>query len=210
MSSVQLIPTEALKDRWVTQDRVYPDDWWLTKYWGDTEGSHRDAIIRALEQLDGVASVLEVGCNTGPNLRRIHARWPLVDLAGMDIHPGAIQFGRAQAQEEGWHFAGYVGDLRELGLLGEDAADVVLSCYALAYLDPRDIQAVLEACVRAARRAVVLCEPMVLDGDEQFSPGGVPEYAYDYGKRLAGLGTLKVSQVEPPHGRLTHVLSLTK
>src|SRR5258708_2054424 len=115
--SEQLIcqPTESLKGRWQTQDRSYPDQWWLKQYWNSTDGSHRDGIITALDRVGDFESVLEIGCNTGPNLRRIHQHWPRMDLLGMDIHPGAIRFGTAAAREEGWHWAGYVGDLRDVG-----------------------------------------------------------------------------------------------
>lgn len=218
MSDQALIPTEMLKDAWKTQDRMYADQWWLKKYWTSTEGAHRDAIIRALEGVADVTSVLEIGCNTGPNLRRIHARWPSVDLMGMDIHPGAIRYGRARAHEEGWHWAGYCGDLRELDLLGNDVADVVLTCYSLAYLDPRDIDQALAAALACARRALIICEPMVLMGQpEKYAPphpGVVPEYHFSYQDRLVRLDgahrALPEQPIQPPEGRLTHILTVLK
>jgi len=99
---VELMPTELLKDGWAAQDQVYEPGAWVQRYWDSTDGSHRDAIIRSLESVGPVASVLEIGCNAGPNLRRIHARWPAMELYGMDIHPGAIRYGRERARDEGW------------------------------------------------------------------------------------------------------------
>lgn len=208
------MPTELLKDTWTVQDRVYPDKWWLKKYWHSTEGSHRDAIIRALERVGGgFGSLLEVGCNAGPNLRRIHGRWPSVQLAGLDVHRGAVEYGTAAAREEGWHWTGHVGDLRELDRLAP--VDVVLSCYALAYLDPRDIDRALGAALACARKAVILCEPSVTIGQpERYIPPGpnnVAEYLYDYRMRLAALpGPHRASEtpITPPHERLTQILTI--
>jgi hypothetical protein len=211
----QLLGTETLKDIWTHQDRVYAKDAWLETYWTSTKGPHRDAIITALEGLDGFDSVFEAGCNAGPNLRRIHARWPGVDAMGMDIHREAIRYGRAAARAEGWSWAGYVGDLRELGLLGENIADVVLTCYSLAYLDPRDIDTVLAAALACATRALVIAEPMAFDlTEELFIREGVPEYHYAYPERLARLcGPLVTSWVVPveaPENRVQQVLVVQK
>jgi SAM-dependent methyltransferase len=211
---VEMMPTELLKDTWQTQDQVYPEQWWFTKYWESTDGSHRDAIITALEHVGPFSSVLELGCNTGPNLRRIHQRWPGVALVGLDIHAGALAYGRAAAEADGWAWTGVVGDLRELGRL-EQHADVVLSCYSLAYLDPRDIDAALAAALACAKTALIICEPGA-GGQEVYVPPGpknVAEYHYNYLKRLHALpGTVAVVifPITPPHVRLHTVLTVLK
>ncbi len=215
MSPLELMPTELIKDGWLVQDQVYEEWWWFNKYWDSTQGSQRDAIIGAMEGVGDFGSVLEIGCHVGPNLRRIHQRWPTVDLLGMDIHPGAIQFGREHAAAEGWHWAGYPGDLRELGLLGAGVADVVLSCYSLAYLDPRDIDAVLAAALACATKAVIVCEPMVVEGEEFYVPPGpktVAEYHYHYISRLSDLGNCRVTLTPliPPHARLNALVTALK
>lgn len=207
------MPTELLKDQWQAQDQVYEERAWYARYWESTGGSQRDAIIRALEHVGAVGSVLEIGCNTGPNLRRIHQRWPGVALSGMDIHAGAIAYGRAAAEAEGWTWTGTVGDLRELGRL-ELTADVVLSCYALAYLDPRDIDTVLAAALAGATTALVICEPG--NGDEAYVPPGshnVAEYHFNYQARVArlpGAYTCLREPITPPHQRLQSVLTVLK
>lgn len=214
---IELMPTELLKDGWVAQDQVYQPGWWLKRYWESTEGSHRDHIIKALEcRVGSFDSVLELGCNTGPNLRRIHQRWPRVALSGMDIHAEAIRYGRVHAAYEGWEWAGYVGDLRALGDLGL-SADVVLSCYSL-YVDPRDINTVLAAALACAKKALILCEPMVVgaDQDEIYvrpSQGVVPEYHYNLQGRVArlpGAHTSYLDPITPPHQRLQYVLTVLK
>ena len=213
---LELMPTELLKDGWVAQDAVYPEGWWLERYWNSTEGRQRDAIIRAMEQLPDFTSVLEVGCNAGPNLRRVHRRWPLAELAGMDIHAGAIRYGRAMARAEGWAWTGYAGDLRELGLLGDGIADIVLTCYALAYLDPRDIDAVLRAALACAKRALIICEPGTGEEEAYLPPGerNVAEYHFNYPMRLVRLpgphSAIRTAPITPPEGRLTRVVTLLK
>lgn len=206
------MPTELLKDQWQAQDRVYPEQAWYARYWDSTEGGQRDAIIGALEHVGDFASVLEVGCNTGPNLRRIHRRWPRVDLAGMDIHRGAIDFGRGAAEAEGWDWTGHVGDLRELGRLGL-TADVVLSCYALAYLDPRDIDDVLAAALACAKTALVICEPGPGTAPETYVHSGIAEYHYNYFGRLYTIAAphrVELTPITPPHQRLQYVLTVLK
>lgn len=205
------VPTETLKDAWQIQHTVYEGDWWVERYWNATEGPHRDAVIRALATVAPFSSVLEVGCNAGPNLRRIHARWPRVDLLGMDIHDGALKYGQRAARAEGWAWAGYCGDLRDLHLLGADIADVVLTCYSLAYLDPRDIVEVLDACLAAARSALIIAEPMALAGEPAKyappMPGVVPEYHHPYQDLLAQRGLESTMlPITPPENRLAHVL----
>jgi hypothetical protein len=108
-----------------------------------------------------------------------------------------------------------VGDLRELGLLGENIADVVLTCYSLAYLDPRDIDSVLAAALACATRALVIAEPMAFDlSQEVFIPQGVPEYHYAYPERVARLCGSQVSSwivpVEAPENRVRQVLVVHK
>lgn len=215
------MPTELIKDCWTVQDRVYPDGWWLKKYWESTHGPHRDTIIRALEMCPDWHTLFEVGCNVGPNLRRIHQRWPQADLAGMDVHAGSIAYGRKQAKEEGWYWSGYCGDVRDVGLIGPAAADVILSCYTLAYLDPRDIYKVLGDLLTSARTAVVIAEPQVGRGEEirYAAPrrGVIPEYHHGYQDVVEGLREAQGASwktfllpVHPPEGRLQTVLVVLK
>jgi hypothetical protein len=134
----------------------------------------------------------------------------------MDIHPAALKYGQDAARAEGWSWAGYCGDLRDLHLLGPAVADVVLSCYALAYLDPRDIDAVLAAALACATTALILCEPGEGTSPEVYLPPGptnVAEYQYDYRTRLEaipGWTSMQAVPITPPHGRLNAVLTVTK
>ena len=134
----------------------------------------------------------------------------------MDIHPAALKYGQDAAAAEGWRWAGYCGDLRELHLLGPNVADEVLSCYALAYLDPRDIDAVLAAALACANTALILCEPGDGASPEAYLPPGaknVAEYHYNYLGRLAampGWASATSAPIMPPHGRVQSVLTVLR
>jgi len=109
------------------------------------------------------------------------------------------------------------GDLlTRMSALPDACADVVLSCYTLAYIAPEDLDAVLYEMGRLAKRAVILAEPMG-PTTEQVRGGfsGYSEWAHGYQTALKWIGTLRecaatVIPVEPPVDRLNGVLVVTR
>ncbi len=184
---------------------------WTKHYWNSWQAPYRQALADAIGACGPIGSILEVGCHVGPNLRLWRQRWPEAVLFGLDVSPQAIQFGRE-------HFAGDP----DLHLWLEDyltapffpMADIVAACYALSYADPGALPAVLEQCWRSARRAVVLAEPMALDG----LPAGpckadMEEWRHDYVQALTDLGArhVEVRLVTPPaDGTLNGILIARK
>ena len=45
---------------------------WIQDYILSVNHPHRDVILKGLQTFGKIESVLEIGCNTGPNLKRIH------------------------------------------------------------------------------------------------------------------------------------------
>jgi hypothetical protein len=176
---------------WQRKAAAGPSSW--ADYWDTLRAPHRDEIVRAFQNLPPFESVLEVGAGPGVNLWRLLEAFPDVDLTGLDVSEAAVDDGtqRFEAAMESGEFPGEgrvalcAGELPD-ALQAMQPVDVVLSCYALAYVPPADIQATIQQLLTLARRAVVILEPMMVPG---VPVGRIPnvgaskrpvEYRYDY------------------------------
>ena len=70
---------------------------WIDEYVRSQDHPHRQLIVDALA---GMESVLELGCNTGPNLARLRGSVP--KLAGIDANLHAIVRARQMFPEIDW------------------------------------------------------------------------------------------------------------
>jgi SAM-dependent methyltransferase len=78
---------------WERKTATGPSSW--ASYWDTIDAPHRNVIIDALRSLPAFGSLLEIGCGPGVNLFRVLQAFPDVDVTGLDISPGAIDFGTA-------------------------------------------------------------------------------------------------------------------
>lgn len=195
---------------------------WVDTYRNSLAHRHRDAIVSVVQGLGAdVTSVLEVGSHCGPNLVRLARACPqLTQLSGVDVNAEAVAAGQR------WMATLGLGDRVELAhgripevthALPAQCVDVVVSCYALAYIAPGDLDAVLYEMGRLATRAIVLAEPM---------PGGPAartviwqteyhEWAHDYQAAAQWIGTWRGCQttvvpIDPPVDRLNGILVATR
>jgi cyclopropane fatty-acyl-phospholipid synthase-like methyltransferase len=173
---------------------------------------HRDLVIQGLRLLRPFTRVLEIGCNAGPMLRRIHREWPGLHLAGMDVNREAVNHGLAAARSEGWEWDAYAGDFTAGLRALTEPYDVVVSCYALAYAGPEQIDGVMAEVARLARGGVVLAEPMIRGPSRRLEthPDASVEWAHDVEGLLRGRVEAKTIwtrwTVDPPVDRLDGVL----
>jgi trans-aconitate methyltransferase len=155
--------------------------------WSKWQDEHRVMGLMALKLLQPVTSVYELGCGSGPNLRLLKEYWPVpLVLGGSEPSPGLAAWA---SEHLGIHI-----DQSALPEVPEDSWDVVLTCYALAYVEPEDVLATF-AALKA--RAMVILEPngavqgapaglmQMTDGG---NPVGVPEWHHDYPSLLAETG----------------------
>jgi SAM-dependent methyltransferase len=117
---------------------------WVEAYWSDVHSPRRDCIIDAMRTSFGTpASVLDVGCNAGPNLRRIAAEFPGCRLVGFDINQEAIDGATRRFAASGIDAKLSVGSYYDvLPALPTSSIDVVVSSYALAYIPTANLPAV--------------------------------------------------------------------
>jgi len=157
-------------------------------YWDSAAAPHRAWVVAALAVLGDVQSVLDLGCQCGPNLRVLHDHYPHLQLIGLDCNPQALAFGRQWLPEADF-LEGVLPDA--LTSWGDHSVDVVLSTYTLAYQSPDTIEAALAHCLRIARRAVILIEPMPNPDPERIDVAGSDyvEWRHPYGVILGWLVT---------------------
>lgn len=165
---------------------------WVAGYWNDSRSSRRDSLIEALRgYFDAPTSVLDIGCNAAPTLRRIAAEFPECRLAGFDINAEAIAWARQRFSDLGVAADLSVGSFYDvLPATASQSVDVVISSFALAYVPPSELNAVLSDIVRIAVRGIILAEPLPLDDVRAAGVLTVPWYdwRHDYAAALTRLG----------------------
>ncbi len=193
---------------------------WIDDYKNSLHRAHRSAIVEIIRRYD-VQSVLEVGCHCGPNLIRLAQDVPtLTELFGVDANAQAIAAGQSWATEAGLdgRVQMSVGQFPDCtAKMADGCADVVLTCYALAYLSPEDLDATLFELGRLAKKVVILAEPVSPGAPTPLSrtATGYQEWAHAYGKSLKWIGslrgmTLRMLDINPPVDHLNAILVLER
>jgi SAM-dependent methyltransferase len=174
---------------------------WVERYWDDYRSPRRDMIVEAIRENFGTPkSVLDVGCNAGPNLRRMFEEFPACVLSGFDVNAEAIEYARSRFTQMGSKAELWIGTFDdELSRLPADTFDLVISSFALAYVPPRDMPRILADCVRIAQRGLVLAEPQPFDAKRPEGVlSGTPDWCHDYRRLLEEIGVTRVETADAP------------
>lgn len=126
---------------------------WEKDYFSTADHPHRDLIIRELAK-EPFASILEIGCASGPNLYRIQKAFPNVQVGGIDINEDAIEAAKRLVPSAAVLMASSAENL----FLSDKSADVILTDMALIYIDPTRIGDILSEIKRVARKKVIFVE----------------------------------------------------
>lgn len=197
-------------ETWKEENNEVP---WTELYWNSYQRPYRvelrDAIAKAVH---APLSILEVGCNSGPNLRLWREQWPEVMLHGCDLNSEAIR-----ASQEYFSDDSKVKVWQANLLQGTNVpnVDVIVSCFSLAYMSPEGLEKLLDQCWNAARVALVILEPMTDSIQSQVSAKADGVAVHDYTeilRRVTGDGAnLEWTALTPASaGDLTHILTASK
>lgn len=165
----RIIGTRAREHEWATLhyykssdlSGIHYDkkDEWVLDYWDSREHSHRTFLLEKIAGFSPVASVLEIGCNCGPNLYLVARRFPDSRIHGIDINPEAIQKGRELLAGAGiTNISLSINKADELGQFPDKSFDVVFTDAVLIYIGRDKIRKVMAGMVRVARKGLVLLE----------------------------------------------------
>ena len=156
---------------------------WIDGYWESIHHPHRRLIVDELNKLE-FDSLLELGCNIGPNLAYILEQCDDKEgltLEGIDVNPWAIE----AAQKRLPSVKIKLGDVSKLLPYFNKEFDVVLADAVLMYIGPDKIHAVVDEINRIAKKAVILCE-----WDSESEKGVVKDFhwARNYAKLFTDKG----------------------
>lgn len=141
----------------------YAEREWSSKsadqaYWDSRQAPHRNLLVKTITKY-APSSVLEVGCNTGPNLFRLSEALHEARLVGIDISEAAVEKGKANFEQMGiTNVELHVGKADDLSRFPDKNFDVVFADAVLIYIGKDKIDAVANEMVRLARKAIILVE----------------------------------------------------
>lgn len=135
-------------------DWAYSKDNWVDGYMQSMSHPHRDLVIKALALVKGWHSLLEVGCNVGPNLWKIHDAFKNRELYGIDPSPAAVKYAEAARLMLG----GPLIKRGEIATLSDRQFDVILADAVLMYIPGEEIREVMTKLSQKARKAFIIVD----------------------------------------------------
>jgi len=194
---------------------------WIANYQTSLTARHRTLLVDLVKRFQP-ATLLEVGSHCGPNLIRLCEEMPDLSCSGVDASGEAIEAGRH------WAFTKGLSERLELQCgtfpavtsgVKSGEVDLVISCYALAYVSPSDLGDALYEVGRLATKGAVLLEPIPAgpgDVNERgWNASGYREWIHDYQDAMRWVGSMRgwaceIVPVHPPVDRLNAAMVLTR
>ena len=184
--------TKAIEKEWATrhlrEGEKERDDWgegsgdWIKGYQGSQNHPHRPFLVKTISKYNP-SSILEIGCNCGPNLYLLAKKFPDAEIIGIDINPIAVQKGNEWlAQEDISNVELLEGKADELKQFQDKSFDAVFTDAVLIYIGPDKIKDVMKEMIRIARKALILMEWHSFEPDHK-DPKGLGIYYKSLWKR---------------------------
>lgn len=160
--------TKAVEREWATrhlrEGERERSDWgkergdWIKGYRDSLNHPHRSFLVETISRFNP-SSILEIGCNCGPNLYLLAKKFPDAEIRGIDINPMAVQEGGEWFAQEGILNVGLlVGKADELDQFQDKSFDVVFTDAVLIYIGPDKIKEIMNNAIRITRRALIFME----------------------------------------------------
>jgi ubiquinone/menaquinone biosynthesis C-methylase UbiE len=185
---------------WIWQTRhIYKGDDWATGYCGTINHPHRQILVGRISSYAPFGRILEIGCNTGPNLYLLAVKFPQAKFYGIDINPEAVRKGNEWFEKLSVkNIVLSLGRADQMDGFSSKSMDVVFTDSTLMFIGPDKIYRVIGGMIRVARKALVFnehhLEPKV--GNER-------ECFYDYGHWIYDYHTLLEKYVPSKDIRIT-------
>lgn len=186
-----LLGTGVREREWATrhlhEEERIRDDWgrgssdWIKSYRNSMDHPHRQILIDIISKHNPL-SILEIGCNCGPNLYLLGKKFPGAEIRGVEINPLAVQKGNEWLEQDGISnvkiLDGKAGELRQFQ---DKSFDIVFTDAVLIYIGPDKIKEVIMDLVRITSCALILVEWHI--EDKRKDPDGLGLYYLGNWKR---------------------------
>lgn len=165
-----LLGTKVQETYWAKRHLKKGNDWgnckyfgegneWIKSYWDSQSHSHRSFLLEKIANFFPISSILEIGCNCGPNLYLVAQKFPNSEIKGIDINPMAVQKGNKWFAEEGIsNVKLLVGKADDLHQFQDKSFDIVFTDALLIYIAPDKIKKVIQEMLRITYRVLILVE----------------------------------------------------
>lgn len=144
---------------WIERPMNSPKDWidkadnWIDSYVLSASHPHRQLILDEISKLEPLNKILEIGCNTGPNLIRINEIFPTINLSGLDVSWKCIN----KAQEYLPTAFLRAGDYHNLPF-PDEYVDLILADAVLMYSNPDQIEQAMKEIDRVTKKYVIIID----------------------------------------------------
>lgn len=164
-------------EEWIWKTRhIYKGRSWAQGYLNDVRHSHRVQVISAVASFYPFKSVLEIGCNSGPNMVLLNNKYPETAIYGIDINRHAISVGEQNVRELCLHNIKFLyGMAHKLRHFKDKSVDVVFTDAVLMFVGPSRIRQVISEIQRVARKGIVFHE---------YHSWEPPKHNYEDGRRV--------------------------
>lgn len=181
-----LFGTKIQEKFWEKRHLTKKGDWhenedWIEGYWNARFHPHRKFLIKKISRYSP-STILEIGCNCGPNLYLLSKKFPEMKLVGIDINKEAIRTGESLFNKE---------DIINVELLCKKADmldrfldksfDVVFTDALLLYIGPDKIESIIKEMIRISRKTLIFLEWHHIDNKKASQGLGV--YHFGHWKR---------------------------
>lgn len=166
----RLLGTRLAEREWATRHLRRGNNWndtkhagdndeWIKSYWESRDHRHRQFLLEHITKISPLSSILEIGCNCGPNLYLLARKFPDVEIVGIDINPAAVQKGNEWFAQGGIRNVKLlVGKADRLEQFEDKSFDIVFTDAVLIYIGPDKIKDVIKGMLRITRKALVFFE----------------------------------------------------
>jgi phospholipid N-methyltransferase len=162
-----LLGTVSHEKYWTNRHLYGGSDWdtvpssngFINDYWNSKEHTHRPLLLQAISKFSPSSSILEIGCNCGPNLYLLAREYPNARIEGIDINTVAVETGNKLFKQEGIkNVKMQFGKADELSQFKNNEFDIVFTDAVLIYIGPDKIKKVMNEIIRITQKALILIE----------------------------------------------------
>jgi ubiquinone/menaquinone biosynthesis C-methylase UbiE len=154
----RIIGTKIQQIIWQTR-HLREGENWIKTYLNSVQHPHRLLLTNKIIHYQPMESILEIGCNAGPNLILLSTKIPSTALHGIDISKKSIEMGNIYIKEKeikNIHLT--YGKAHNLKQFDNKCFDAVFSDAALIYIGPDLIFKVIDEILRITKKVCIFNE----------------------------------------------------